>query len=110
MACGHILHHYTQRCEPACSTIDGPTQILNDTCADCHPSVIIQEINNRHDALRASLMRQLRNARSREEVKAIERQLAEQHAERGRELRMVSRPGWDGSVDWGNVLDEHDFL
>lgn len=84
MACGHVIHHSSKRWERACDTVNGPTQTLDDTCAKCHPSLITQEINKRHDALRAILMQQLRNARSREEAIAVERALAEQHAERGK--------------------------
>ena len=110
MACGHVLHHYIKRCQPACDTVDGPMQTLNDTCANCHPSMITQEINRRHDALRAMLMRQLRDARSKEQAAAVEHALAEQHAERGKELRAVSRVRWNGRVNWGGDVDEHDFL
>jgi hypothetical protein len=102
MTCGHILIHYERRCNKPCKTLTGPVNYLNDTCAACHPSHVMSEISMRHDSLRASLMRKLRTATSREEVTELQRALEEEQAGRNREMRAASRIKWNGIVDWGN--------
>jgi len=102
MTCGHKLIHYTTRCtDRNCTTVTGPQKKLSDTCVRCHPSIVIAEINRRHDSLRDSLMRQLREAPSRDQAQAIQRRIDEGYAERGRELSEAGKLKWEGFVDWG---------
>ena len=101
MICGHVLRHYTQRCRTPCATLVGLVEHLDDSCARCHPPMVMQEINSRHDALRQHLLSQMREARTREAVQNLQRALEEEHAGRGKELRAASRMRWTGSVDWG---------
>jgi hypothetical protein len=61
----------------------------------------MQEINQRHDALRQHLISQMREAKTKEEVQALQRALEEEQAERRKELRATSRIRWNGVVDWG---------
>ena len=55
--------------------------------------------------LRENLMRQLREAPSRDQAQQIQRRIEEGNTERGRELREVGNLKWEGFVDWG-VLGE----
>jgi hypothetical protein len=102
MSCGHILIHYEKRCNnKPCKKLTGPVNHLNDTCASCHPSHVMLEINTRHNALRARLMAKLRVSTSREEVAELQKALEEEQVGRSRELRVASRIRWNGIVDWG---------
>lgn len=104
MTCGHAPrpHLHLQRCSHRnCTAVTGPQKNLNDTCARCHPSIVITEINRRHDSLRESLMRQLREAPSRDQARAIQKRVEEGNTERGKELREASKLKWEGVVDWG---------
>jgi hypothetical protein len=62
---------------------------------------VIAEINRRHDLLRENLMRQLREAPSRDRAKEVEKRIEESNMERGKELREAGKLRWEGFVDWG---------
>jgi hypothetical protein len=81
--------------------MQGPLQRIDDTCARCHPSFLIAEINHRHDEFRSHKMAQLRRAETREEVLALQGVLEEAYAARGKELRAAGRVRWNGMVLWG---------
>jgi len=107
MSCGHAFLHYATHCKTArstgwsCPNVQGPTQNLEDTCAECHPSFRMAEINQQHDDLRGKLMEKLRTAGSKQEVAELQVAIEESHAERGKELRAASRVRWGGIVIWG---------
>jgi hypothetical protein len=63
--------------------------------------MVIAEINRRHDALRDSLTRQLRLAKSGDEAWETGKRIEEEERERGKELREVGKLRWEGIVDWG---------
>jgi len=46
-------------------------------------------------------MVQIRRARTREKVLALQRAIDEAHAARGKEIRFVGRVRWNGRVLWG---------
>lgn len=75
----------------ACPVLIGKTCRLNDSCARCHPSMKIREINNRFDGLKEKMMRGLRQARSKAggEADVLEEMVREAERERGFELRAV---------------------
>lgn len=110
MTCGHQLIHYTTRCaasfpgckEP-CKNLTGPHKKLNDTCARCHPPMVIAEINRRHDALRENLTRQMRGAKIGKQALEIRRRIEEGSEERRKEIQEAGKLRWDGFVDWGVV-------
>jgi len=111
MSCGHALNHYISYCHQAAAQRDlrpcpqdrihGPLQRIDDSCAACHPSFKISEINQRHDEFRDRKMAQMQQSRSRQEVLVLQRVLEEAHAARTKELRDAGRVRWHGVVLWG---------
>jgi Cytochrome c552 len=111
MSCGHALIHYRSYCHQAAVQQDrrpcpqervrGPLQAIDDSCAACHPSFKISEINQRHDKFQNLKMAQMRQARSIQEVLALQRALEESQSARAKELRDAGRVMWKGVVFWG---------
>ena len=109
MSCGHALIHYIYYCHHASlehkscpqDRVHGPHQRIDDTCAACHPPFKISEINRRHDEFRERKMAQMRQARSRQEILALERVMKEAHLARANELRSAGKVRWNGVVLWG---------
>src|SRR5450432_2974682 len=72
MNCGCALIHYTSYCHHAAThrelrpcpqdKVHGPLQHIDDSCAACHPSFKIFEINQRHDEFRDRKMVLMRKA------------------------------------------------
>lgn len=107
MTCGHRLIHYERQCQrTGCVTVTGPQSKLNDTCARCHPPRLIEEINRRHDALRDSLTRQLRQGKTSITEAELQRRIEESGRERRKEIAGVAKMKWNGVVDWGTVVGE----
>lgn len=81
-ACGHVLTHYTQRCEKGqpkpCPDpeLNGPRQHLADSCAQCDPefqkSKLSREQKSCHDELVAQLIEDKRVNGSKEARKLLE--------------------------------------
>ncbi|KAI1095909.1 hypothetical protein F5B19DRAFT_272358 [Rostrohypoxylon terebratum] len=82
MACGHVLTHYSQRCEKGrpkpCSELklDTPRQHLVDSCAQCDPefrkSKLSRDQKNRHDELVTQLIEDKRVNESKEARRLLE--------------------------------------
>jgi hypothetical protein len=62
---------------------------------------MISEINRHHDDFHARKVAQMRQAKTREEVSALQSALEESHVARGKELRAAGRVRWNGMVLWG---------
>ncbi|KAJ5040541.1 uncharacterized protein L3040_006194 [Drepanopeziza brunnea f. sp. 'multigermtubi'] len=107
MSCGHALLHRKTPCSSSvrlkapCQELHGPTQRFNDTCAKCHPSFIMSEINQRYDQLQADLVSAMLKAENEEKGQELKRAVEQAHSLRGRELRSVGRLKWSGIVVWG---------
>lgn len=106
MSCGHILLHYTSRCQHSeeiqelCKELLGLKNHIDDTCHKCHPQHVTSEINRQYNELHEKLMASLRSAGTREEASEIQRAVQEAHNQRGKELRAASLLRWNGEVVW----------
>jgi hypothetical protein len=100
--CGHIIFSHTadaRLCRnESCIVKD---TLLNDTCASCHPPILIAEINRKYDALRHSVIERMRKAETLEEIEECERLLSEAGTARAEELTKAGMMRWTGVVDWG---------
>lgn len=84
LVCGHHLIHISGRCSSKCAVPQGPRLRLQDTCAKCHPSFQVAQINSRFIHLLDQTMRcyrQATDARRFDEADAIERSMRKQKAE-----------------------------
>jgi hypothetical protein len=77
------------------------TTSLNDTCANCHPPLLLARINKEHDGRREKLMERMRGVGSAAEQMEVQRRVLENERVRRERLAVVGGRNWDGFVDWG---------
>ncbi|KAI1461412.1 hypothetical protein F4805DRAFT_476971 [Annulohypoxylon moriforme] len=109
MACGHVLTHYTQRCEKGKKTpcpdpmSDSPRQYLADSCAKCDPEFrknkISRDHKSRHDELVAQLVADKRVNESKEAKRLLDC-MQKLSFSMNREIGEVKTAGFSADVEF----------